>query len=126
MKSKNTILEELYRTNFVDKYARKMTVNKEYEDDYVSECWLAICEISEEKLQSLYEEGGINKVRQFCAGIISRTCKSQNSPAYYKLVKKSTDSIMRKRTSDNTEIYSESEGWNYEANNEINDDFIKL
>lgn len=53
-------------------------------NDVTQEIWVIICSQPEERLQDLYEQGGINKVRQFVAGIICRQCRSVNSVVYYK------------------------------------------
>lgn len=83
---KPTILQELYDTGFIPAYCR--TVNRgKYNDtdieDIEQEVWLIVCSMPEERLQFLYNQGkGINGVRRFCSGIISRQINSVTSPIY--------------------------------------------
>ena len=85
--SKQEILQELYDTHFVAGFVRKcnqgMYTNDEIED-IEQEVWLMICSLTEDKLQDLYGQGGINKVRQYCSGIITRQIKSKTSQVYYR------------------------------------------
>lgn len=88
MKTKEEIIKELYNTGFVFKYTAKLLKQKELLDDAVAEIWLIIAELSEQRLQQLYNEGKINKVRQLVSGIISRQMNSKNSRFYYTYIKK--------------------------------------
>ena len=94
---KTKILQELYDTNFVQLYVKKLlnSADIEHYEDYIQEIFLILCEYDENKLIELYTVGGINKVRQLASGIICRQIKSKTSPLYYKYKKKQniTDSI---------------------------------
>ena len=87
-KTKNQIIEELYREGFIDKYISKLALSIDMKliDDIRSEIYLQICSIKEEKILSLYKSGGLNKCRAFISGLIYRQIKSKNS-AVYKLKK---------------------------------------
>lgn len=93
--SKNQILEELYNTEFVDKYIYKLSNSLDLAliDDIKGEIWVIICEIKEDRIISLYKQGGINKVRQFVSGIIYRQIRSKTSPIYKKYKKWALDNI---------------------------------
>lgn len=85
--TKNAIVKELYETNFVDRYVRKLyTWNWENIDDIIQDIYVMVCELPDERLMDLYENGGINKVRQFITGIIHNQLKSCNSRLYYKYI----------------------------------------
>lgn len=122
MKTKNEIIKELYKTDFIFKYTRQLLKQQELLDDAVAEIWLIVAELSEERLQQLYNEGGINKVRQLVSGIISRQMNSKNSRFYYTYIKKNTDNLIRKRTNDKKQQYDESAGWLDDSINN-NDDY---
>lgn len=112
MKNKNEILEELYETNFVDKYCRQIFKNVQDIpiEDVCQHCWLQICEVDEEKLIEIYNKKGINGVRQFVSGIINRQTNSTRSSLYYIYIKKNVRNIMIDRINNN-EFWSESEAW---------------
>lgn len=79
------ILQELYDSRFVTAYVK--TVNKgrysnDLIEDIIQDIWVIICELSEDKLCSLYAEGGIGKVKKFCSGIICRQVNSVTSSVY--------------------------------------------
>ena len=87
MKTKNEILYELYETGFVGAYLRKINNNRydQWElEDIEQDLWLMICELSAEKIQSLYRQGGINKVRQYCSGVIACQILSTHSYTFYR------------------------------------------
>lgn len=97
MKTKNEIIQELYDTDFVQRYSMQLLNSADVPnyDDYLGELWLIICEIPEERLQKLYyhkkKDGtieGINGVRRFVSGIITRQIKSDTSLLYCRYKKK--------------------------------------
>lgn len=81
---KEKILYELYKTNFVKNYVRKVGWKNVNKDDLEQEIWLELCDIDTKKLQKLYKQGGINKVRSYVSGMIVRMCCSKNSRIYKK------------------------------------------
>lgn len=112
MPGRDKILEELYATEFVEKYAREKCLQQEYLDDYIQECWAIICQIPEKKLQELYmQENDINGVRRYVAGIICRTVASQTSEAYYKLIKRDCKNLTIKLNNDKKMKWDEEKGW---------------
>lgn len=117
MNNKQTILNELVSTKFVDSYCKKKLVNREVDlSEAIQYCWLIICELDEEKLIQWYNEGGINKIRQVASGIIHRQLVSKNSPFYNQYIKKNTKSIIKRRTNDSKQKWNEIEGWNEDNN----------
>lgn len=110
--SRDEILKELHDTEFVEKYTREKLKQQEYLDDYIQEVWLILCQLPEEKLQELYaQEGTINGVRRFAAGVICRTVASQTSDAYYRLVKRDVRNLTRKINNDKKMKFDEETGW---------------
>lgn len=117
MNNKQTILNELVSTKFVDSYCKKKLVNREVDlSEAIQYCWLIICELDEEKLIQWYNEGGINKIRQVASGIIHRQLVSKNSPFYNQYIKKNTRNIIKRRTNDSKQKWNEIEGWNEDNN----------
>lgn len=112
MKSKNEIIEELYRTKFVDNYVFKKLVNKKDIplEEATSVIWEIICSMSEEKLQELYSKGEINGVRKYVSGIICRQCCSTTSSLYHQEITKNPQKIKEKMMNDGRVSFSESEG----------------
>lgn len=119
MNNKQTILNELVSTKFVDSYCKKKLVNREVDlSEAIQYCWLIICELDEEKLIQWYNEGGINKIRQVASGIIHRQLVSKNSPFYNQYIKKNTKSIIKRRSNDKKQKWNEVEGWQEDNNND--------
>jgi heat shock protein HspQ len=119
--NKQTILNELVKTKFVDSYCKKKLVNRQVDlDEAIQYCWLIICELEEEKLIQWYNEGGINKIRQLASGIIHRQLVSKNSPFYNQYIKKNTKNIIKRRTNDSKQQqWNEVEGWQ-DSNDDTN------
>ena len=69
MPSNNQIIEELISTGFVKNYIRKRAVGWP-QDDLEQDVYLILLEYP--LLETLYNNGGINKVRQLTSGIIQR------------------------------------------------------
>lgn len=115
------IYNELVQVQFVENYTKRMLVNKEIEiEEAIQYCYLQIFEYlnkNQEKAIEWYNEGGINKIRQIASGIITRTVCSKNSPFFNLYVKKSTKSIIKRRTNDTKQKWNEVEGWNEDNNN---------
>ena len=58
MKTREYILTEVYNSNILNKMANKYASKLKGDiDDFVSHCLLIICEIPEDKLVRLYEQG---------------------------------------------------------------------
>lgn len=112
MVNREQILQELYDTQFVQRYTMEKCKQRDYYDDYLGEVWLIICQIPEERLVKLYEEGdGINGVRRFVAGIICRTVASQTTEPYYRLIKRDCRNLAIKMNNDKRLTFNEEEGW---------------
>ena len=80
------IITELYNTHFVENYARKFCGEADmvnYED-IVQELYLKICEVPAATLQAAYAKGGINAVRRYVSGLITRQLRSTRSNTIYK------------------------------------------
>lgn len=110
--TREKILEELHLCEFVEKFTREKCLQQEYLDDFIQEVWLIICQIPEERLIKLYnQDGSINGVRRFVAGIICRTVASQTSEAYYKLSKRDCRNLAIKMNNDRKIKWDEEKGW---------------
>lgn len=64
------IIEELYATGFVKNYLRKRLLGEDFIEDCENDIYIMLMEYP--RLVSLYEEGGINKIRQLSSGMIVR------------------------------------------------------
>ena len=92
IKTRNAIIEELYNTNFIPAYMRRLMNNSDdaYIDDLEQELWLIILNLDYDRLIDLYTvggkhpEGNINKVRQYMAGVLYRQIKSTTSSYFMK------------------------------------------
>lgn len=98
--TKTEIVQELYDTEFVQKYSPQFVMQKDLTDDFIQEVWLEIMEIPEDKLKAMYEADGINGVRKYVSGLIIRTLKSDTSRAHYKLVRYDARNISKKIIND--------------------------
>ena len=91
--SRDEILRYIYDLNFVENYAKKLANTDDWYqiDDIISDLWLQICEIPEEKWDKLLSQGtkkdSFYAVRGFVSGLIYRNVKSKNSKLYYHLKK---------------------------------------
>lgn len=86
MKSKQQIIMELYETNFVEKYARKIAndADRMFLDDIVAELYLYICEMPTDLITGIYNRCGINCFRRYISGVVFKQMRSQNSKIYWK------------------------------------------
>ena len=94
---RDEILNYLIKSNFVTSYTKKLVYPSDkdnLQDDYISEVWLQICEIPEEKWLELYNrrpnQDEFYDIRNFVSVIIRNTVRSTTSSAYRKLKKQST------------------------------------
>lgn len=95
VRTRNKIIQELYDTNFVQGYMRRLINSSDdaYIDDLEQELWLIILNLDYDRLIDLYTvggkhpEGNINKVRQYMAGVLYRQIKSTTSSYYMKYKK---------------------------------------
>lgn len=96
--TREAILVELYNTRFVENYARSFcgAVDMQHFDDIVQELYSIICEIPEDRLTKIYAKGGINSVRRYVSGIITRQLRSTSSTIF----KKYTWHSYREQTTD--------------------------
>lgn len=90
--TREEILKELYDTQFVPNYIRKLALpsDQPYLDDLESDIYLVLCEMPEERLVEIYNQPprpSINNVRRLVSGIIYRQEHSQTS-AYFKKYKR--------------------------------------
>lgn len=72
--TKQDIIEELYKTDFVRAYSKKLYGNNhsEWIEDRIQDAYLTICSLPEERLLDMYRQGGINFVRKYASGVIFR------------------------------------------------------
>lgn len=84
-KSRDEILDELYKTGFVENYVKQLAKANDIEflDDEKQEIWLIICKIPDKRIIELYN-GDINNVRKFVSGVIHRQMKSVTSSIHTK------------------------------------------
>lgn len=97
MRIRDEILDYLIKSNFVTSYTKKLVYPSDkdnLQDDYISEVWLQLCEISESKWQEIMNNNKNSDpmygVRNFVSVIIKNTVRSTTSSAYRKLKKQST------------------------------------
>lgn len=93
MYTKNEILEQLYRTQFIDNYTKTFCKANDVEnlEDEIQEIYLIACQIPEERLIKMYEDNGINGVRRYMAGVICRQMNSNTSLIHSKYRKHKTN-----------------------------------
>ena len=94
---RDEILNYLIKSNFVTSYTKKLVYPSDkdnLQDDYISEVWLQLCEVSESKWQEIMNNNKNSDrmygVRNFVSVIIKNTVRSVTSSAYRKLKKQST------------------------------------
>ena len=91
------VLKYLYDCGYVKYYVKKLMYPEDIEDlyeDYLQEVWFALCEVSEEKWQELYNrrpnQDEFYDIRNWVSVLIRNTIRSTTSSAYRKLKKQST------------------------------------
>lgn len=94
---RDEILDYLIKSKFVESYTKKLVYPSDkdnLQDDYISEVWLQLCEIKDEKWQEIMNNNKNSDpmygVRNFVSVIIKNTVRSTTSSAYRKLKKQST------------------------------------
>ena len=94
---RDEILDYLIKSKFVESYTKKLVYPSDkdnLQDDYISEVWLQLCEIKDEKWQEIMNNNKNSDpmygVRNFVSVIIKNTVRSVTSSAYRKLKKQST------------------------------------
>ena len=94
---RDEILEYLIESKFVESYTKKLVYPSDkdnLQDDYISEVWLQLCEVSESKWNEIMNNNKNSDrmygVRNFVSVIIKNTVRSVTSSAYRKLKKQST------------------------------------
>ena len=94
---RDEILNYLIKSKFVESYTKKLVYPSDkdnLQDDYISEVWLQLCEIKDEKWQEIMNNNKNSDpmygVRNFVSVIIKNTVRSTTSSAYRKLKKQST------------------------------------
>ena len=72
--TKQEIIEELYKTEFVKAYTKKLygTNHPEWIEDRINDAYVCICSLPDERIISMYKQGGINFIRKYAAGVIFR------------------------------------------------------
>lgn len=93
MSIREEVLNYLISTNLVENYIKKIALRCDLEmyDDILQECWLAICEITEQKWIDLISQGSekdkYTKCRAYISGVLHRNIRSNSSRLYNKLKK---------------------------------------
>lgn len=128
MKSKQEILDELHKTEFIENYTRKVIKQKNLLEDASQEVWSIVAAVPEERLKGLYREDGINGVRRYVSGVINRTINSDTSSFYIKYIKRSVENLTKKIDNDHKVKFSEVTGWDIPDGKRIamKDDFQTL
>ena len=91
--NRDEILQYIYDLQFVPNYVRKLANSDDWEiiNDEIQDIWLQLCEVKDEKWQTLLEQGTKNDsfkaVRGYVSGLVYRNIKSVNSKLYYRLKK---------------------------------------
>ena len=106
---RDEILDYLIKSKFVESYTKKLVYPSDkdnLQDDYISEVWLQLCEVKDEKWQEIMNNNKNSDpmygVRNFVSVIIKNTVRSVTSSAYRKLKKQST--IAQNLSDDDWEI----------------------
>lgn len=106
---RDEILNYLITSNFVTSYTKKLVYPSDkdnLQDDYISEVWLQLCEVKDEKWQEIMNNNKNSDpmygVRNFVSVLITNTVRSTTSAAYRKLKKQST--VADNLTDDDWEI----------------------
>jgi hypothetical protein len=109
VKTKEQILVELYDTQFVDNYARKIAgvVDRMYLEDIVGDLYLMICELPADLIVTVYNRCGINCFRQYISGMIYRQMKSTNSKVYRNYKKHAYDTIPASQVENIDKVWGE-------------------
>lgn len=90
MATPQEIITELYSTHFVENYTRQFcgVADMQNYEDIIQELYAMICEIPANKLTKAYNRGGINAVRRYVSGLITRQMRSDHSTIYRKYTMK--------------------------------------
>ena len=97
--NRDEVLEYIYNLQFIQNYTRKLANCDDWIliDDIVQDIFLQLCEVPEEKWQTLLSQGTKNDsfkaVRGYVSGLVYRNVKSKNSKVYYHLKKHSEREI---------------------------------
>lgn len=97
--NRDEVLEYIYNLQFIQNYTRKLANCDDWNliDDIVQDIFLQLCEVPEEKWQTLLSQGTKNDsfkaVRGYVSGLVYRNVKSKNSKVYYHLKKHSEREI---------------------------------
>ena len=86
MKTRVEILDELYRSGWVEMDARKFlgAADRIYADDIIAELWLIICELPARLVEEIYGGCGEECLRRYISGLIKNQLRSTNSRIYKK------------------------------------------
>lgn len=84
MKTPNQIIEELYKTNFVQNYVRKRFIGSPYQEDVIQDIFEML--LIWPRLQSIYNTKGINGVRAIASGMVQRHISTKGA-GYRKYVR---------------------------------------
>lgn len=87
MATRQEILNALYDSEFIHYYCVDMgdtALDKAYMDDIIQDIWVMVCSTKPGVLERLWDEGGLNQVRKYCSGLISRQLHSKSSTIFRK------------------------------------------
>ena len=94
---RDEIINYLVESGFVENYCKKLVYpsdKSEFQNDFLQECWLQICEIPEKKWEEIMRNNTnpdqMYGVRNFVSVVIRNTVISTTSSAYRKLKKQNT------------------------------------
>ncbi len=94
---RDEVINYLLTSGFVENYTKKLIWpcdKADYQEDYLQEVWLCVCEVSEEKWNQLYNrrpnQDPYYDIRNWVSMLIRNTVRSTTSAAYRKLKKQST------------------------------------
>lgn len=93
--NRDEILQYIYDLQFVPNYVRKLANSEDWSilNDEIQDIWLQLCEVKDEKWQTLLAQGtktdSFKAVRGYVSGLVYRNVKSKNSKVYYHLKKHS-------------------------------------
>jgi hypothetical protein len=84
------ILEQIYTSELLRNYAKKVTQNDSLWEDIITEMYLYLKEIDQSYVQQLHERG---QLTAYCCKIIFNSWNSKTSPFYRKYISKDLDII---------------------------------
>ena len=106
--TRKRILDWMATTGYIENFTRSKihALDRDYTEDYISDIWLQICEIPEEKLVEIYRSGK-GRFTNYLKGLIMNNIRSVESNLYKRIKKPRVN-----------EVYLTDYQWNYLIHND--------